>query len=318
MYLELKHLRTLSTLRRCGSLMAAAERLHLTQSALSHQLKALENQIGASLVIRKSRPVTFTPAGKRLLALADLVLPQVQAAERDLARFGGGKAGRIFIVIECHSCFDWLLPAMDVYREAWPEVEMDLTLGFSFEPLPALLRGDVDLVISSDPRSLAGIVFQPLFSFEVLLAMAKDHPLASKECIEPGDLADQVLITYPVERKRLDVFTRILDPAGVQPAGHRTCELTAMMLQLVASRRGVCVLPNWALAEALARGYVAARPFAPEPVIATLYAAVREEERALAYMDEFMATARAVSFRHLKGIREVEGENRPPGLGRGR
>ncbi len=309
MYLEFKHLRTLKTLQQTGSLVGAAQRLHVTQSALSHQLKTLEDQIGTSVVIRKSRPVTFTPAGKRLLALADMVLPAVQVAERDLARLGGGEAGRLFIVIECHSCFDWLLPAMDAYREDWPDVEMDLTLGFSFEPLPALCCGDVDLVISSDPRSIKGVVYEPLFAFEVQLAMARDHPLTAKRWIEPADLADQVLITYPVERERLDIFKKILDPAGIQPAGHRTCELTALMLQLVASRRGVCVLPNWALAEPLARDYVAARPFGPEPVIGTLYAAVREEERNLAYMQEFMTTAKAVSFRNLKGIQgAVRGE----------
>ena len=305
MYLELKHLRTLKALRQSGSLVAAARQLHLTQSALSHQLKALEDWFGVPLVIRKSRPLTFTPAGRRLLDLADQILPQVAAAERDLARLGGGQAGRLFIVIECHSCFEWLLPTMDAYRGEWPEVEMDLTLGFSFEPLPALVRGDVDWVVTSDPQPLAGIAYEPLFAFQVMLAVAKDHPLAQKPWIEPTDLADQTLITYPVERHRLDVFRHFLDPAGVQPAAQRTCELTAMMLQLVASRRGVCVLPNWALAEYLARDYVAARPLGPEPLWGTLYAAVREGERDLAYLKGFLETARRVSFETLRGIRAV-------------
>jgi len=303
MYLELKHLRTLKMLKQTGSLVGAAQRLHLTQSALSHQLKALEDQVGTSLVIRKSRPLTFTTAGKRLLSLADTVLPQVQAAERDLVRMSGGEAGRLFIVIECHSCFEWLLPAMDVYREDWPDVEMDLTLGFSFEPLPALKRGDVDLVISSDPQSIDGVVYEPLFSFEVMLAMAPDHPLTGKTWIAPDDLADQVLITYPVERERLDVFRKVLDPAGVQPLGHRTCELTAMMLQLVASRRGVCVLPNWALTESLQKHYVTARPFGPDSMWGTLYGAVREGEEELAYVKGFLETARTVCFRNLQDIR---------------
>ncbi len=303
MYLELKHLRTLTMLSRTGSLGAAAKRLHLSQSALSHQLRALEEYLGMPLVLRTTRPFAFTPAGKRLLALAEQILPAVQAAERDLARLRSGQAGRLFIVVECHSCFEWLLPTMDAYREAWPEVEMDLTLGYSFDPLPALVRGDVDLVITSDPNPLAGIVYEPLFAFQALLAMAKDHPLAAKRWIEPQDLRDQVLITYPVERERLDVFRKFLDPAGVQPASHRTCELTAMMLQLVASHRGVCVLPNWALAEYLARDYVAARPLGPQPVWGTLYAALRQAESGLAYCQEFLETAREKSFRNLRGIR---------------
>lgn len=305
MYIEVKHLRTIQTLQQAGSLVAAAQRLYLTQSALSHQLKALEGMCGAPLFIRKSRPLTLTAAGKRLLELAEAVLPAIQAAERDLARLGGGVQGRLFIVIECHSCVEWLLPSMDAYREDWPDVEMDLTLGFSFEPLPALQRGDVDLVVSSDPKPLAGLVFEPLFAFQALLALAKDHPLLKKDWIAPEDLKDQTLITYPVERQRLDVFTKFLDPAGVSPAGHRTCELTAMMLQLVANRRGVCVLPNWALAESLARGYVAARPLGPEPMWGTLYAAVREEERHLPYLAGFFETAREISFKNLKGIRPL-------------
>lgn len=303
MYIEIKHLRTLKILHQTGSFGAAAKRLHLSQSALSHQLRALEQYLEMPLVIRATRPVTFTPAGKRLLALAEQVLPAVQAAERDLARLGGGQAGRLFIVVECHSCFEWLLPTMDAYREAWPEVEMDLTLGYSFDPLPALVRGEVDLVITSDPKTLAGINYEPLFAFQVLLVMAKDHPLATKRWIEPCDLRDQALITYPVERERLDVFRKFLDPAGVQPASHRTCELTAMMLQLVASHRGVCVLPNWTLTEYLARDYVAARPLGPEPVWGTLYAALRQAESGLAYCQEFLETAREVSFRNLPGIR---------------
>jgi LysR family transcriptional regulator for metE and metH len=292
MYLELKHLKTLSVLRETGSLGAAAKKLHLTQSALSHQLKALEESLGLPLVLRTVRPLKFTPAGERLLALAAQVLPAVQAAERDLARFKHGRAGRLYLVVECHSCFEWLLPTMDAYREAWPEVEMDLTLGYSFDPLPALLRGDVDLVITSDPKPLTGIVYEPLFPFQVLLAMAKDHPLTAKPWIAPQDLSDQVILTYPVERERLDIFCKFLDPAGVQPAGHRTCELTAMMLQLVANRRGVCALPDWALAESLKRGYLAARPLGPKPLHGTLYAALRQEESQLAYFQEFLALAK--------------------------
>lgn len=295
MYLELKHLRTLSALHQTGSLVAAASKLHLTQSAVSHQLKALEAYLGIPLVLRSTRPVSFTPAGERLLALTEQVLPAVQAAERDLARLKEGRAGRLYLVVECHSCVEWLLPTMDAYREVWPEVEMDLTLGYSFDPLPALVRAEVDVVITSDPKPTAGIAYAPLFEFQVLLAMANDHPLTAKRWIEPEDLRDQVLLTYPVERERLDVFCKFLDPAGVKPAGHRTCALTAVMLQLVASRRGVCALPDWALAEYLARGYVTARPLGPKPVQGTLYAALREADSRLAYYREFLEIARKQS-----------------------
>jgi LysR family transcriptional regulator for metE and metH len=153
------------------------------------------------------------------------------------------------MAIECHSCFQWLMPTIDQFRDAWPEVELDLASGFAFAPLPALARGDLDLVVTSDPVDLAGITYVPLFTYEAMLAVANQHPLASKPYIVPQDLLDQTLITYPVERDRLDIFTRFLEPADIEPAAVRTSELTVMMMQLVASGRGVCGMPHWALHE---------------------------------------------------------------------
>jgi len=302
MNIEIRHLRTLKYLQTSNSMVTAAERLHLTQSALSHQIKALEDQIGGALFIRKTRPLRFTRIGERLLQLADAVMPQIEAAGRDIARLSSGQTGRLNIAIECHSCFAWLMPSMDRYRDLWPEIEMDLSVGFNFEPIPALQRGDIDLVITSDSCELPGIHFQPLFRYQALLAMSRDHKLAQKSAITPQDLTDQTLVTYPVAHERLDIFTHFLAPAGIQPARIRSTELTVMMMQLVASHRGVAALPNWALAEYLERDYVRARPLGAEGMHATLYAAIREEERDLPYMKDFLATAIEVSFRTLSDI----------------
>lgn len=307
MNIEIRHLRTMKTLRENDSLVTAAERLHLTQSALSHQIKALEEQLGGALFIRKSRPLRFTRIGERLLELADQVLPQIEAAGRDIARLHSGESGRLNIAIECHSCFAWLMPSMDRYRSLWPEIEMDLSVGFNFDPMPALQRGDIDLVITSDPSDLPGIHFRPLFRFQALLAMSKEHPLTQKAHIDAEDLADQTLITYPVAHERLDIFSHYLQPAGVMPAQIRSTELTVMMMQLVASQRGVAALPNWALAEYLERDYVQARPLGPEGLHATLYAAIREEERDLPYMQDFLETAVTVSFQTLSDIQPSRG-----------
>ena len=286
--IELRHLRTLAMLRETGSLVEAAERLFLTQSALSHQLKDLEERLGCSLYGRKTRPPQFTSAGRRLLELADEVLPMVRNAERDVARLVGGEAGRLHICIECHSCFQWLVPCMDRYRGAWPEVELDLTGGFSFAPLPALARGEIDLVVTSDPLDLQGIVYRPLFQYEALLAVSRQHRLAARRFVSAEDLAEEVLITYPVERDRLDVFTRFLDPADVEPASLRTAELTAMTVQLVASGRGVTCLPNWALTEYLQNETIMALKMGKRGLWGTLYAAVRTDQAEQPFMRDFV------------------------------
>lgn len=303
---ELRHLRTLVALRDTGSLVEAAERVFLTQSALSHQLKDLETRLGCSLFIRKTRPVRFTTSGQRLLKLADEVLPLVHGAERDLARLAGGEAGRIFMAIECHSCFEWLLPAIDRYREAWSDVELDIASGFHFAPLPALTRGDLDLVITADPIDDPGLAYLPLFSYEAQLAVARDHRLAERPWIEPEDLTEETLISYPVDRERLDIFKQFLDPVGVEPGRIRNAELTTMMVQLVASGRGVVCLPNWALHEYLQRDYVLVKSLGEEGVWPTLYAAVRRDQQAAPFIQGFVEVAKQTCFDNLVGIVTAE------------
>jgi LysR family transcriptional regulator for metE and metH len=301
-HLELRHLRTLVALRDTGSLVEAAERVFLTQSALSHQLKDLESRLGVTLFIRKTRPVRFTTSGRRLLKLADQVLPLVHGAEHDLERLAGGESGRIYMAIECHSCFEWLLPAINAYREEWPDVELDIASGFHFAPLPALARGDLDLVITADPIEELGLVYLPLFSYEAQLAVARDHELADKPWVEPADLSREVLICYPVDRSRLDVFTSFLDPANVEPARVRNAELTTMMIQLVASGRGVACLPNWALHEYRQRDYVQVKSLGEEGVWPTLYAAVRADQADAAFIRGFIDVAKQTCFQNLVGI----------------
>ncbi len=300
--IELRHLKTLVALRDTGSLVEAAERVFLTQSALSHQIKDLETRVGCSLFIRKTRPARFTTAGKRLLKLADDVLPCVHSAEQDIARLAGGESGRIFMAIECHSCFEWLLPAINEYREHWPDVELDIASGFHFAPLPALARGDLDLVITADPIAELGLAYLPLFSYEAQLALPRDHELVDKPWIEPADLAREVLICYPVDRSRLDIFSSFLEPAGVEPLRVRNAELTTMMIQLVASGRGLTCLPNWALHEYREQDYVVVKSLGEEGVWPTLYAAVRADQQTAAFIEGFVDVAKRTCFANLVGI----------------
>jgi len=304
MYLELRHLRSLRAIQQSGNLARAAERLHVTQSALSHQLKDLEHRLGVALLVRRTRPVRFTTAGLRVLALGREILPRVQQTERELKRLAAGQTGRLHIAIECHSCFQWLMPALDAFREHWPEVELDLTQAHSFDPLPALRSGRVDLVITSDPQADPALVFHPLFSYESLLAVAASHVLAKQEYVSPADLADETLITYPVDPARLDVFSRFLSPVGVQPAAVRRVELTPLIVQLVASGRGVCALPAWALEEYRKGNQLQMLRLGKKGLQATLYAAIRAEDGSADYLDAFLQQASRTCFAQLPDIRQ--------------
>lgn len=305
--LELKHLKTVHALREAGSLTGAAERLHVTQSALSHQVRDLEHWFGVRLFVRKSRPLRLTAAGERLLETASRVLPSLASAEKALMEMGRGQRGRLHMAIECHSCYLWLIPSVNAYRPRWPEVELDFVGQWHLDALPALARGELDLVVTADPQPLDGLVYEPLFRFEILLALAPAHPLAQHNRIEAEALATETLITYPVPESRLDLFRNFLWPAGVVPAAVRTADMTLMIVQLVASQRGVSALPSWALREYMDSGLLAARPLGGTGVWSDLYAAVRAEDREAPFMASFLETLRDTSFHTLSGIRALPG-----------
>jgi LysR family transcriptional regulator for metE and metH len=303
-HLELRHLRLLAAIADSGALTAAAERLHLTQSAVSHQLKALEALLETGLVDRTLRPAQLTQAGRRLLALAHTVLPAVDDALRDLAKLREGETGRLRIAVECHTCYDWLMPAMDRFRAAWPQVEMDLVGGFDPDPIARLTDDGADLVITSEPQTRRGVKTFPLFGYEVLALLPPGHALAAKPHLTPRDFTRDTLITYPVAENRLDLVRRVLAPVGINPV-RREAQLTVAILQLVASRRGIAALPAWAVAPYLERGYVTARPIGKHGLWAELFAAVRASEAARAYLVDFIAIVRDESFARLPGIRPL-------------
>ncbi len=278
MYLEFRHLRTIKAIHDTGGLGRAADTLNITQSALSHQIKGLEAQTGVELFVRRSKPLRLSAAGMRLLRLAEKVLPEVAALEDEFDGLRKGKTGRLHIAIECHACFEWLFPVLEAFRKNWGEVDVDIRPGLSFDGLPALQREEVDLVVSSDPEDLPGITFTPLFDYEPVFVAASTNPLAQKGFIVAEDLRDQLLITYPVDRSRLDVFTELLGPAKVEPRAIRQVELTAVILLLVASDRGVAVLPDWVVREVRSNADYVTRPLTKDGKTKRLYAATRTED----------------------------------------
>ena len=292
MHLEFRHLRTIKAIHEAGGLARAAEHMNITQSALSHQIKGLEDQAGVELFVRRSKPLKLSPAGLRLLRLAEQVLPQVEALQAEFEGLRAGRTGRMHIAIECHACFEWLFPVLELFRKSWPEVDVDIRPGLAFDALPALMKEEVDLVVSSDPEDLPGIEFVELFDYAPVFVASSQHPLAARDWIEAEDFRGETLITYPVERQRLDVFSQLLIPAKVEPAAIRQVELTAVILLLVASNRGVSVLPDWVVREVKYSSDYVTRPLTKAGLTRRLYAAVRSVDLRHDYMQELISLAR--------------------------
>jgi LysR family transcriptional regulator for metE and metH len=299
--LEIRHMRSLLAIAESGKLVTAAERVHLSQSALSHQIRDMEAHYEVSLFERTKQGLRFTAAGERLLALARETLAAVSAAERDLIRLKGDTQGELRIVLECHTCFDWLMPVMDEFRRRWPEVEVDLVAGFHADPLRLLADGKADVVIGEKPVSKRNWQVAPLFRFEILVVMANEHRLRAKRRIDPNDLLGETLITYPVPQERIDLIRQVLAPADIK-LERRTAELTIAIMQLVASRRGIAALPNWGVKNYVDHDYVLAKRVGAKGLWSELYAVAGKNLAAKPYFSDFVAIVRDTCASQLDGI----------------
>lgn len=293
MHLDLRHLKTIKAIHDAGGMARAAEVMNITQSALSHQMKGLEDQAGVELFVRRSKPLKLSAAGQRLLRAAERILPEIDALTDEFRALRSGRSGRLHIAIECHACFDWLFPVLEQFRHAWPEVDVDIRPGLAFDALPALMREEVDLVISSDPEELKDVTFNPLFDYSPTFVASSQSPLAAKAFVVAEDFRDQTLLTYPVDRSRLDIFSTLLTPAKVEPRAVRQVELTAVMLLLVASGRGVAVLPDWVLRDVKYQPDYITRRVTEQGVVKRMYAATRADDATQPFIAHFLKLARS-------------------------
>ncbi|WP_213991431.1 HTH-type transcriptional regulator MetR [Sodalis sp. dw_96] len=299
--IELKHLRTLQALRNSGSLAAASAQLHQTQSALSHQFSDLELRLGFKLFVRKSQPLRFTPQGEILLQLAEQILPQVQQALQNCLE---PHQTTLRLAIECHSCIQWLTPALTEFREQWPEVLVDFRSGVTFDPQPALQQGELDLVLTSDILPRSGLFYVPMFDFEVRLVLAPDHPLAQKEHITPEDLSEEVLMIYPVQRQRMDIWRQFLQPAGVSPV-LKSVDNTLLLIQMVSARMGIAALPHWVVESFEHQGLIVTKTLG-NGLWSRLYAAARDGEQRQPAIEAFIRSARQHACAHLPYVRDAQ------------
>lgn len=290
--LERIHLSILREVDRQGSLTAAASVLCLTQSALSHAMKKLEQQLGTDIWLREGRTLRLTQAGSYLLAVANRVLPQLDLAEERVRQFAQGERGTLRIGMECHPCYQWLLKIVSPYLAQWPDVDVDVKQKFQFGGIGALFGYEIDMLVTPDPLYKPGLHFEPVFDYEQVLVVGKDHRLAGLPHVDADALTNEVLITYPVAIDRLDIYNLFLQPAGVAPKRHKTIETTDIMMQMVASGRGIAALPRWLVAEYAQKMDVTAVRLGPEGVAKQIFLGAREGEIDIDYVKAFYELAR--------------------------
>ena len=290
--LERFHLMLIREVEREGSITAAAEVLCLTQSALSHAVKKIEQYLGTPIWSREGRHLRLTEAGRYLLQLANRLLPQLEHAETVMTQYATGERGSLRIGMECHPCYQWLLKVVAPYLAAWPDVDVDVKQKFQFGGIQALLGHEVDMLVTPDPRLRPGLHYVPVFDYEQVLVVAKNHPLAAAPYVTPDQLCGDTLITYPVDIERLDIYSQFLLPAFCQPRRHKTIETTDIMLQMVASGRGVAALPRWLAEEYASKLAICVVRLGREGIAKQIFLGMREGDAGIGYLKAFVDLAR--------------------------
>ncbi|KZX76652.1 LysR family transcriptional regulator [Oleiphilus sp. HI0009] len=294
--IERTHLRILHAVEQNGSLTAAAKALCVTQSALSHTMRKLEDNLGAEIWFREGRSLRLTQSGRYLLNIANRVLPLLDHAEEKLKQMAQGERGTLRIGMECHPCYQWLLKIVSPFLDAWPDVDVDVKQKFQFGGVGALLDYEIDLLVTPDPFYKSGLNFTPVFDYEQVLVVPRGHDLVGCQYAEAEDLRDQVLLTYPVATDRLDIYSQFLNPAGVVPRLHKTSETTEIMLQMVACGRGVAALPRWLAEEYCKKLPLSVVRLGREGIAKQIFVGTRESDGDIKYLNAFIEMARGYEY----------------------
>ena len=290
--IERHHLAIIKAISQYGSLTKAADHLCLTQSALSHSIKKLEYQLGSKLWQIKGRNIQLLVAGEKILRLAERLLPQFEHTEQELKKITAGIQGTLRIGMECYPCYQWLIKVVGPFLKQYPDVDVDIHKAFQFGGIGAILAYDIDLLITPDPIFKKSLNYIPILNYELVLVVSKQHPLAQTPWILPEHLANEDILTYPVEQSRLDLFSQFIIPAGVSIKTHKTIENMEIMMQLVNANRGITALPYWLAKEYQQQLSIETVKIGKQGLNKCLYIGVRANDEKPQYFEQFIQLAK--------------------------
>ncbi|MBA5248420.1 MAG: LysR family transcriptional regulator [Gammaproteobacteria bacterium] len=291
--ITLKHLKIIQALHENNTLTRAANALHLSQSALSHQIRYLEDKLNVAFWEKEGRSLRLTKSGELLLQTAQQLLPILEQTETTLKAYAEGRQGVLRIGVECYPCYEWLTKVIGVFLQKMPDVEVDIINKFQFSGHEGLLNHHIDILITPDIERKSDIHTEILAQYNLVLLVADQHALAQKTVLLPQDFADETLLTFPVSLDRLDILTRFLNPAHIKPKHIKKIESIDLMLQMTALGRGVCVLPEWLADEFIKKMSVKKIQIGKQKLDQKLFAVGRQQDKEINYIQCFIDIGKA-------------------------
>ncbi|HTH00979.1 MAG TPA: LysR family transcriptional regulator [Vicinamibacterales bacterium] len=252
MDLEIRHLQLVAGIARDGSMTRTANSLHLTQSALSHQLRDIEARFKTPFFLRVGKRMVLTAAGRRVLESATRILDELARVEEDVRRIAGDGEGIIRVATQCNTGYHWLPPLLAAFNRKHPRVNISIRPDNTDRPVQALLEGEIDLAILTDEPSDRRLRLRRLFADEMIALVTREHRFATRTWISPRELAAEHLLLYSSSPDDSFVLKRVLGPAGLVPNRLSFIMLTEAMIEMARAGLGVAVLPRWSAQPAIA------------------------------------------------------------------
>jgi LysR family transcriptional regulator, low CO2-responsive transcriptional regulator len=257
---EIRHLVAFTTVLEAGGFTKAARALNLTQSALSHQIKTLEDQLGVEVFARIGKRTILTQAGEILLKHAAVVLRELADARQDLLELRDPGRGRLRISASGYSCYLLLPRILQEFKAEYPRVELSVSADYTGEAVQHLLEGMSDIALLIAPSSVHNLTIVPLATDELFVTVPAGHPWAKRRRVRWTDLATQVLITYnKASQTHQSLLQRLAKEGASVPETMEVREAEAVT-EMVKVGLGIAVLPRWVVQADLQAGRLIALP----------------------------------------------------------
>jgi LysR family transcriptional regulator for metE and metH len=286
--MEIRHLRLIKAIVEEGSITKAIDKLHLTQSALSHQLKEAEYQLGTKIFLRTNKKLILTKAGEKLYEVANDILDKLSETELQIKQMVFGEFGEIRISTECFSSYHWLPSVLKQFHHLYPNVELKIVTEATHYPLQKLLDNLIDVGIVSDQIKDDRINYLELFQDEVMMAVSENHPWTNKKYVVAEDFANEHLIIHSLPMETVTIHQMILAPAKITPKKITALPLTEASIEMVKADMGVMSMAKWALQPYLKNSSIRAIKIGKNGLKRKHFIAIRAEKEYPDYFNHFI------------------------------